>query len=94
VVIAKGATITGAIADAGKKKFLGMGSKLSLRLVSVDAVDGHKLNVRATSGQAASGAAKRPVDVGGKGKSKEIAAAAGSAYIGYIDGAQTVMVPK
>jgi len=94
VVIAKGATVTGAIADAGKKKFLGMGSKLSLRLVSADAVDGHKLNVRATSGKAAGGAAKRPVDVGGKGKSKDVAASAGSQYIGYIDGPQTVMAPK
>jgi serine/threonine-protein kinase len=94
IVIAQGATVTGAIADAGKKKFLGMGSKLSLRLVNVNAVDGHKLSVRATSGRAAGGAARRPVDVGGKGKSKEIAAAAGSQYIGYIDGAQTVMVPK
>jgi len=72
--------VTGAIAGAGKKKFLVMGSKLSLRLVSVEAVDGHKLNVRATSGKAPNGAARRLVDVGGKGKSKEIAAPAGSAY--------------
>jgi serine/threonine-protein kinase len=94
IVIAQGASVTGAIADAGKKKFLGMGSKLSLRLVNADAVDGHKLNVRATSGKAASGAARRPVDLGGKGKSKEIAAPAGSQYIGYIDGPQTVIVPQ
>jgi len=94
IVIAKGATVTGAIADAGKKKFLGMGSKLNLRLVHANAVDGHMLNVRATSGKSASGAARRPVDVGGKGKSKDIAAPAGSQYVGYIDGAQTVNVPK
>ena len=94
VVVARGATVIGAITDAGKKKFLGMGNKLSLRLVSVDAVDGRKLSVRATSGKPASGVARRPVDVGGKGKSKEIAAPAGSTYIGYIDGGQTVMAPK
>jgi len=94
VVIAKGATVTGAIADAGKKKFLGMGNKLSLRLFNAVAVDGRKLTVRATSGKSAGVPERRPVDVGGKGKSKDIAAPAGSLYIGYIDGAQTVMVAK
>ena len=47
VVIAKGASVTGSIVEAGKKKVFGMGGKMTFRLAQADAVDGKKLNVRA-----------------------------------------------
>jgi hypothetical protein len=93
VVIAKGAGLTGSVVEAGKRKTFG-GNKMTFRLLQVDAVDGKKLNVRAEPARGKDGAAKRPIDAGAKGKTKEIAAAAGSQYVGYIEGDQTVSVHK
>jgi serine/threonine-protein kinase len=95
VVIAKGAAVTGSVVEAaGKKKVFGLGGKMTFRLVQVDAVDGKKLNIRAEPSRGKEGPAKRPIDSGAKGKTKEIAAAAGSQYVGYIEGNQTVSVRK
>jgi serine/threonine-protein kinase len=96
VVVAKGASVTGSVVDAaGKKKnVFGMGGKMTFRLVQADAVDGKKLNVRTEPSKGKDGPAKRPIDSGAKGKTKEIAAAAGSQYIAYIEGEQTVSVHK
>jgi hypothetical protein len=96
VVIAKGAAVTGAVVDvAGKKKFLGMGgSKVTFRLTQVDAVDGHKLNIRATPVKSANGPGQRPLEPAGKKPSKDLIAAAGTDYIGYIDGEQTASIKK
>jgi serine/threonine protein kinase len=97
VIIAKGAVVTGAIVEVGgKKKILGMGgSKTSFKLMDVTSADGHKLQVRATPAKgSADSPSKRPIDSGAKGKTKEVAAASGSAYIAYIDGAQTVNIKK
>jgi hypothetical protein len=92
IVIAKGASAYGSILDAGKKKAFGLGSKMAFRLTQVDSVDGRKLAVRAEPGRKEG--AKRPLDSGAKGKTKEIAAAAGSQYVAYIDGEQSVSVRK
>jgi serine/threonine-protein kinase len=95
VVIAKGSAVTGSILEAaGKKKIFGMGGKMTFRLTQADAVDGRKLNVRAEPSKGKEGPAKRPIDSGAKGKTKEIAAAAGSLYVGYIEGDQSVSVHK
>ncbi len=97
VVIAKGALVTGAITEVGgKKKFLGIGGgKTSYRLMQVDSVDGHKLNIRATPAKAAGNTpAQRPIEPAGKKPPKDLSAAAGTEYIGYIDGEQTVSVKK
>jgi hypothetical protein len=95
VVIAKGAAVTGSIVEAaGKKKVFGMGAKMTFRLLQVESVDGKKLNIRAEPSRAKDGPAKRPIDAGAKGKSKEIAAAPGSQYVAYIDGEQSVSVHK
>ena len=94
VVIAKGAAVTGSVLEAAKKKAFGIGGKMTFRLLQVDAVDGKKLNVRAEPARGKDGPAKRPIDAGAKGKTKEIAAAAGSQYVGYIEGDQTVSVRK
>jgi Protein kinase domain len=92
VVIAKGAVVTGSVLEAAKKKLIG--GKMTFRLLQVDAVDGKKLNVRSEPSRGKDGPAKRPIDSGAKGKTKEIAAAAGSQYVGYIEGEQTVTVHK
>ncbi|HTB11159.1 MAG TPA: serine/threonine-protein kinase [Bryobacteraceae bacterium] len=95
VVVAKGASVTGSIVEAaGKKKVFGLGGKMTFRLLQVDAVDGKKLNVRAEPSRGKDGPAKRPIDSGAKGKTKEIAAAAGSQYVAYIEGEQTISVHK
>jgi hypothetical protein len=94
VVIQKGAAVTGAIVDGGsKKKFFG-GSKMTFRLIQVDAVDGHKLNVRAISGRGKEGPVTRPVDTNNLKRTKEIAAPAGTQYVAYVDGEQTVSIPQ
>jgi hypothetical protein len=93
VVIAKGASVTGSVVEAGKRKTFG-GNKMTFRLLQVDAVDGKKLNIRAEPSRGKDGPAKRPIDAGAKGKTKEIAAAAGSQYVGYVEGDQSVSVRK
>ena len=56
-VIAKGATVTGAVTgETGKKRFLGIGGhKLTFRLTQAEAVDGRKLAVRAMAGKSEDG---------------------------------------
>jgi serine/threonine-protein kinase len=96
-VIAKGAIVTGAVTgETGKKKILGMGggSKLTFRLLQVDAVDGKKVNVRAMSGRRAEGPTIRTFETPKNSKTKGLAATQGTEYIGYIDGEQTVSVRK
>jgi len=93
VVIAKGAAVTGSVLEAGKRKTFG-GNKMTFRLLQVEAVDGKKLSIRSEPSRGKDGPAKRPIDGGAKGKTKEIAAAAGSQYVAYIEGDQTVSVRK
>jgi len=93
-VIAKGATVTGQIVEAAKKKFLGIGGKMQYRLLQVDAADGTKLNIRATPSKGQEGPARRQVENPNQKHTKEAIAVAGSEYIGYIDGDQTVSVKK
>jgi len=88
VAIAKGATVTGVI----DKKKSGLLGKMTLRLIQADAVDGRKLNVRAIPARRADSNA-RPVETPAK-KAKDLAAAAGTEYVAYIDGEQTVNAHK
>jgi hypothetical protein len=67
---------------------------MTFRLLQVEAVDGKKLNIRSEPSRGKDGPAKRPIDAGARGKTKEIAAAAGSQYVAYIEGEQTVSVHK
>jgi hypothetical protein len=94
IVIAKGAVVTGQIVDAAKKKFLGIGGKMQYRLLQVDAVDGTKLTIRATPSKGQEGPARRQVENPNQKHTKESIAIAGSDYIGYIDGDQTVSIKK
>ena len=94
VVLAKGAAVNGEISEtAKKKKFLVVGgAKLSFTLSKATG-NGVELNVRALSARRADGATERAVDLGKTGN-KTLAAMQGAEYIGYVDGTQTVNVPK
>jgi len=95
VVIPRGSVVTGAVVDGGgKKKFLGIGAKMTFQVTQVDAVNGQKLKLRAAPSRRADGPTVRPVDTGNQKHSKEVAAAAGTQYIAYIEGEQSVSVHK
>jgi serine/threonine protein kinase len=93
VVIPKGAGASGAIVDGAKKKILGIGGKMTFRLEKADAVDGQQVTIRATQARRDDGPSKRPFNTSAR-KSKEVAAAAGAEYLGYVDGTNTVVVKK
>jgi hypothetical protein len=91
VVIAQGASVTGELLGAGKK-FLSLGGKVQFKLNFVTAVDGKKLRIRATPGR---NTEKNEHSIEPPGhKNKEVLAPAGSQYMGYFDGDQTVAVKK
>jgi hypothetical protein len=95
VVIAKGASVTGSITQAARKGAFGIGGgKTAMRLLTVDAIDGHKYKVRVQSARSADGKSERPVETNVKPKNKELVAAAGAEYIAYIDGDATISVKK
>jgi protein TonB len=95
VVIAKGAAVTGAITQAARKGKFGVGGgKMTMRLLQVDAVDGHKYKVRTQSARSGDGTSERPVETNVKPKNKDLVSAAGTEYIAYIDGDVTVSVKK
>jgi hypothetical protein len=91
VAIAKGATVTGVIAEKKKGGLFG-GSKMTLKLIQAETVDGKKVNVRALAANRSDGT-YRPVENGAR-KSKDVVASAGTAYVAYIDGNQTVAAHK
>ncbi len=74
-VIAKGAHALGEIYEAGKKRKLLGRSKMTYRLLTVQAVDGKQVRLRATP------APGKPDDV-----SRRPMAAKGLVYPGYVDG--------
>jgi hypothetical protein len=93
VVLAKGASVTGAIVDSGKKKILGVAvGKMTFKLMAVEAVDKSKLNVRALPVRRADGSI-RDVDTGHP-KPKGVAASIGTEYYAYVDGDQSVVAHK
>jgi serine/threonine-protein kinase len=95
VVIARGAAVTGSIvSESGKKKFLGMGGRMTFQLTSAVAPDGQKLNVRAAPARKADGATAGRLDTGKYAKAKDLAAARGTDYTAYVDGAQTILVRR
>jgi len=96
VVIAKGAAVSGAITQAARKgKIIGIGGeKMTMRLLVVDAVDGHKYRIRTQSARSADGKSERLVETNVKPKNKDLVAAAGTEYLAYVDGDATISVKK
>jgi hypothetical protein len=91
VVIAKGAAVTGEVAGI-KKGILLRGAKPTFRLISVDAVDGSKVRLRASPGKVGE-KAEHVIEPVGR-KDKTLLAPVGTPYVGYVDGPQTVNVKK
>ena len=83
--------VTGEIL-AGKKGILGRAAKPMYRLTTVDAVDGTKLKIKATPGRT-DDKNERSIEPPGH-RGKENLAPAGSNYLAYFDGDQTVTVKK
>ncbi len=95
VVIAKGASVTGAVAAlGGKRNFFGERSKVKFRLISADSVDDTKINVRATPAAKNDGVETRSFETPNGSKDKSLIAASGTEYVAYVTGDQTVHVPK
>lgn len=93
VVITRGASVAGSVVgEAGKKRFLRTGTKMTFQLDSVEAIDGQKLKVRALAARRPDGQAIRPIDTGKYAKSKDVAAPRGSDYTAYVDGDQTIAI--
>jgi serine/threonine-protein kinase len=91
VVIAQGAPATGELLGVGKK-FLNLGGKVQFKLDTVTAVDGRKLRIKASSGRSSD---KNEHNITPPGhRSRDVLAPAGSEYLGYFDGDQTVNVRK
>ena len=93
VIVPKGASVSGAIAEGAKKKFIFNSGKMTLRLIEAAGVTGNKIRVRATVVPRADGTSTRPVETGVK-KPRDLAAARGTEYFAYIDGDQSVPARK
>jgi serine/threonine protein kinase len=93
VAIPKGASAVGEIVDSAKKKFFWPGGNMTFRLEKVSAVNGQQVSIRVTQAPRRDGVSKRQVAAGAR-KSKDLAAAAGTEYVGYIDGPHTVVLNR
>ena len=91
IVIAPGATVTGEIAGV-KKGILGRGGKQMFRLLTVAAIDGSSVKLRAAPGKNAD-RTEQTIEPPGR-RDKSLLAPAGTTYIGYIDGEHTVQVKQ
>ncbi len=83
-VIASGASATGQILVVDKKK-------VTIRLLTINALDGTKLNIRSTAGAGAD--SKRTIETPGQ-KSTTVLVSPGTSTIGYLSGQQSVRLRK
>ena len=89
VVVTKGSAAIGTVYSREKKKqfvLVGRGTKVNFQLANVIAANGTKLKLRATIQTKKDEDSYRGID----SKSKEVAAAKGTQFIGYVDGPQTL----
>ena len=91
IAIKAGALVTGEVAGV-KKGILGLGGKATFRLYAAEAVDGSKIALRATP-ENSGDKAERVIEAPGR-RDKTLLAPAGTEYVAYIDGAQSVTVRK
>jgi serine/threonine-protein kinase len=94
VAIQKGAAVSGAIVDAGKRKFLVHTARPTFRLLEATAVNGTKVKIRATPGRLGESRKAPALDPLGGVRSKDAVAPAGSRFMAYVDGVQTLTVAK
>lgn len=99
LVIAKGASGAGTITEAKKKGMLGRGGRLTMSIDQVEAVDGQKVRVRATSGREGDDKTGKTVAIAVLAgpfallvKGKDIAVAKGTEYAAYIDEKKQIAV--
>jgi serine/threonine-protein kinase len=91
IVVAQGAQVAGEVLGAGKK-VLGIGGKMQFKLISVGAVDGQRLRIRASPGR---NTEKNEHSIEAPGnRNKELLAPVGTQYMAYVDGDQIVAVKK
>ena len=89
VVVTKGSAAIGTVYSREKKKqfvVVGRGTKVNFQLANVIAANGTKLKIRATIQTKKDEDSYRGID----SKSKEVAAAKGTQFIGFVDGPQTL----
>lgn len=91
VVIARGALVTGQIVQPARRRIIGS-SKATMKLLTVEAVDGKTYKVRALSVRTGKGDPERSVETNLKPKSDGVAAPAGTEYIAYLDGDAQITV--
>jgi serine/threonine protein kinase len=94
VVVAKGATVTGIIVEGAKRKMVVRTSRPTFRLLSVEAVDGTRLKVRATAGRLGDSRKDPPLEPLGGPKAKDVLAPAGSRFLAWFDGDQSITVRR
>jgi serine/threonine-protein kinase len=99
LIVPKGGVVEGQISETPSKKGLfGIGNgKLNFSISKVESAGGQSIRVRVRpQGRADGQMQQRPVEISGKrgSKDKDIAAAVGTEYLAYVDGAQNVKVPK
>ena len=90
VVVAKGAPVTGVVSEAARKKFLVHTTRPTFRLLDVAAVDGSKLRVRASAGHLGESRKDPPLEPLGGLRAKDAVVLAGSRFLAYFDGDQTL----
>jgi serine/threonine-protein kinase len=97
VAIPKGAPVSGQVAGEAKKRVLVLETKMTFQLDQAEAAGGQKVKLRATSAGGAT-PGRRGVDsgtyAGAQKRPKDVAALAGTQFVVYVDGSQSVTVRK
>ena len=91
VIVAKGTKVTGHVAGGGGRKLLVMRNRPTFKLTDVEAFDGTKLKIRATSAAGRGAKEDRLIEPPGK-HDKGVLAPAGTRYQVYFDGNQTIAI--
>jgi serine/threonine-protein kinase len=93
LVIRKGAVARGVVAAAGEKKFL-RDTKATMRMESIEAIDGQQVKIRESVGKDRKPRSLEPSSKDARSKDKAILAPKGTEFIGYVDGGAVVKARK
>lgn len=99
ILIAKGATAIGTIAEAKKKGMLGRGGKLTMAMEYVKAVDGQNVRLRASAGREGDDKVGKTVAVAVLAgpfallvKGKDVVSPKGTEYTAYVDEPKDIVI--